>query len=428
MMKLLDPFGPFVARYEGVGDLQVENIQVENIDRPISFEAVQTNDGTLLVAGLLKSNEAFWSDTGTIRGFTQDPTATFVAENIWITSFHFSAGMASFVGRCPRFRIVQSRIRPAQTPDELALVNLRFERADENPTQQPTPIRISTRGWNIEFVPAPEYRSVAEGLRATGGVARTATCLVSRSGEATALALDERLMDSLLFALSLLVGTKVVWLSSATHDEFQRPCIVHRASHTKPMSRELTRLNWQPELDPTLQNWLNRARPDEEMTYQDQMIDFFLDALGQTDMETRALTAASLIDALVTRWAERNGDDDLLSKQDWVELRGAMKSSIEGTASIAEDLRLKLIAKLGELNRKSFQDRLAAMLVALDLPESGAEAVKNVRNRLVHAGRFPAKVAPSAGYTLLIGTAYAILLRSIGYAGDIPLASWGLDS
>jgi hypothetical protein len=420
-MKILERFLPFVAQYEGVGEFGTGDDR-----KDIFFEAVQIADGTLLVAGAMHGDELGWPAEPTIRGFTQDPAGEFLAENVTMSSSRVTSGMTTFTGRCSRFQFAESRIRDPSLPAEADLANLLFD-SYLSSIALPPEVSVSVRGFTLRLIPVPEYRRAVEQLRASGGVAQTATCRIERTRDSAQEGPDERLFDSILLVVSLLTGTKVVWTSRLVTGQYGRPLRIHRASHSKPLTRELARLAWMPNLEDGLQTWIDSATENEEMTYTDQMIDFFLDALAHTDVETRALTAASLIDSLVGRWAEKNDVHRILAKNNWNPTKKAVKLAIQAVEELSRAEKAKIIAKLDELNRASFLDRLVALLAAMGLSTERAELVKDVRNELIHSGKFPAKVPSGVGYEILIGTAYAILLRMVGYRGHIPLETWGRD-
>ena len=410
-MKLLNAYGPGIAKYEGMGDLIVEGTPY-----PGSFEAIQCSDGRILLAGYADGLDRPW-DTAEFRGFTQDPGYEVRAEGIQMARLHMSPGVVSYLGAAKRMSACRTGRSYESSSAVFDLVNLRIGRPSAGRFD---PIDMARAPNEVRIECVPSYKDEIESLRASAPCAITAACTV-RDTDGRLLEFDatEELVDRVCFMASLLTGNKVTWVSYRTRwSRSSDTLIVHRSAPTKPFTTNASVLIWEPNVREALGRWFNGGLCESQPLQLRRLIDAWLDALGMADVESRALSASSLIDVLASQHAAQTGAEHLLSPSQWRRIEPKVRDAIKHLCANS-GIEAQLWGKTAELNRRTFVDKLESALAAHGLPADHVDTVKSIRNELVHSGGFPASIEPLDGYAMVLGTAYTLLLRVAGYEAEI---------
>ena len=403
-MDFLDPFGAAVHRYQGVGTLTCGPGPRPRRSK-VSFEVRQLQDGSLVV-GCMAAGFVDFSRWRTLAGWAEEPSARVRVTGAMVVDSQWrSPGICWSAAYAKHVDIDKPMLHrlPASYID-FQLVNL----TDRRWNGSDFPVSFSYRDYKLTLRPSATYTRLAKGLNRVPGTAVTATLRVRPAGgnplrpAAVASAADE-----ICRALSLAAGTKVNWLMYETSSG----AIRHRSSVLKPYSNLLAALGWRLDFQAILTGWAI-ARDKRHLR---AMTDYFMDATAVGPyLETRALTAASLLDALTNHWAHSNGFDVLVDDVSWRKAERKLRGAIRQTAAecgIDESIDINIKA----LQRRPFADRLQRLLGRLNIQSGHVSGLIPVRNSLIHDGEFPEGVDRRQAFLQLVWTDLAILARLAGY-------------
>jgi hypothetical protein len=216
-----------------------------------------------------------------------------------------------------------SRPRRAAAQARFALQNFVFGQQDRLPTAP------HVRGLRATITPVAEYIARSGRLRRYGGIGQTAWCDITDpahpQGPLTPEAAED-LMNELIHPLSLALGTLVSWHECQALDISGSPIeVIHRSKVTRAFSYEVVSMGWQAPVPGVVSAWFaqlddvqnasaSRMSSDELVVRLRHHIDA---CATDSYMETRALSAATLLDVLAERHAELIGKDNTLAPEQW---------------------------------------------------------------------------------------------------------------
>jgi len=407
-MQFLDSFGEPVYRYDGVGTLGLETSQNRrNIE--VSYEVRQLADG-LVVVGWLTHGFFISSEIRTLVGWVRQPRGRIEVRGLVpIQSEIGFPGVRFGIARAHDARLEVRRLsKPMSSRAVFSMVNLTSEPWERNDF----PFSVSYGNYRLSFSPLPGYQQVVERLCRVPGTAVTARCVIERQdGAPIKPARAAQAVDSVSWALSLATGTKVVWSTYETASGDR----LHRSSTTRPYSHRLAALGWRLDVDEAVSSW-ERAGAKPHLR---PMIDYFMDATAEGPyLQTKALTAASLLDALTNHWCVQNGLDLLVGDTLWRQAQPKLRRAIRQAAA-NHGIDESIAGNVKSLQRRPFADKLERLLRRLNIQSDHLRDLVRLRNSLVHDGDFPPGVDRVRSYHQLVWTDLAILARLAGYKSTI---------
>lgn len=274
-------------------------------------------------------------------------------------------------------------------------------------------LTLKTAKFKFRIRPVDNYREVARQLELGSGDAITAMCRTRRN-DPQPLTPDDaiRAANDLCVALSLSTGSKVNWIVAEFEGQYRR----HESRITKGYSNWINALDWTLSPQRCLTAWTGNSNQD----YFRRMIEYFLDAAGRGPyIETRTLAAASLLDAITGHYSQSVGRDMLVDDSAW---RAILPSIVESVDQIARNAGIPEILSAGVegLHRRSFRQRLRDLFVAHSLPRRRLSEIVEIRNYIVHYGRFPSNMSHANAYKLVLWAGFSVLARLVGYQGPLP--------
>jgi hypothetical protein len=413
-MELLNSFGPSLHQYEGVG--KILHAKSEGLRRKrtnVSFEGRQLVNGQVVVAWMAPGFMD-WLDAETLVGVARQPAAAITVDHLQPIESSFSTpGISSGIAFARQMILegpLHSKLKPTRL--EFSVVNLAFSQS----ARSAAPLEAQVDGYSLRFSPVSDYEFTSKRLRRASGVAVTATCECERLDKSPANAKKAaEIVDSVCVALSLATGSKVTWINWRTIGLADPGISMHRSSVTKPYGSTVLALGWRLNSTEAIKGWISVKGKDSLRP----MIDYFLDAAGPGPyLETRALAAASLLDALTNHYSQQNGFDFLLEDSEWKKVRPAIRKALEKECKSLGVTPL-LGANVNALRRRTFEEKLKRLLNDLKLPSAHIGDLVEARNVLVHSGRFLKESQPVNQYHLLLWTAFAVLARLTGYLEEI---------
>ena len=292
--------------------------------------------------------------------------------------------------------------------------------------------------WGVAVVdPVPDYKDVIRRIKAQKGISVTCkvTAKPSMSMELEGVASK---LDELCRLLSLARGTKITWINAEEYVEDGRANrIILKNSIAWPFSSLPLIDPRNPQDTPLFVEKVYSKYLELRDSYNiDIAIEQYLDAKRATTyLETRALTAVSLLDFLQGRYASQHGLDEIVSdfskNKKKKELRGSIRKVIESTFPDSHDDELKevlgedkieeMLEGIPELNRRSYLNilKLWARDLELDMSQDELLKVKDTRNSLVHNAKFQLKDSEGGKreYFRIIRLIDRVFLKLLNYDG-----------
>jgi len=403
---MLEPFGPFRSRYYGLGSISIDE-DGRRVRARASFEVRQLTEGRVIV-GYLTRRPTDLAEPRTISGPVSEPGGWIEVGGLTRVQTSVKVpGLCS--GACIATNATITKgLGHALRSVTFAFVNFNFGWASRTPLA----VQAQFRQYHIRLAPIQGYDDAMRRASRTSGIEVTAKCTIRQvTGAFIRLQTAIRVADEISSALSLATGTKVAWIAYEADDAVWG----HRSSVTKPYSSLLSLLYGSLDVPQMIAAWARtRDRP-----YLRSMIDYFMDATAAgVYRQTRALTAASLLDAVTDRWAEAHGHAWIVHDHDWNQARPKLGKYIR-EASKQLGLPNRLARNVNSLRRQPFRHRLERLLAALKLGPVDLDTIVAVRNQVVHTGTIPEGDAGRRAYQLLLALDLSILARLAGYKGVI---------
>ena len=427
-MKSIEAYNRGLASYEGAIYLDTgHSSQAQGY-----FEAVQSYDGTIAISCFFNEVVDIPVDTSRLKIVAIDKEGWYLRTEgqIVIPSHDISTvhgrAMTTAVIRPTFFRAMRIPKRSLRyLGTKFALTNFLFE---QWATSVPAPIRFSVEGRDIEIRPSKRYPECVRQLKATAGIEVTASIDVrSCSGVRYSLDEDATLMDNLVFALRLWSGNKLDWLyGEGLDDNFDSTVeMLHKNGVVGEFSNTISFLGWRVNLKELVQGWFSTDGKVVSVEMIREFIDYFVDCCATGPyFEIRALSAATLLDALSLKYATAFGEENVLSKGDFQADVLPNLEAVIGSKALDPEKKGQLKANLQGLYRTSFRRRLRLLNEELSLKMNPKliNRVKNARDKLVHEGRFTSKTKKQrwSDYACLLWTDFSTLCRLVGYCGELP--------
>jgi len=408
-LEFLESFGVPLYRYEGIGTVSLKGSGTGTRRGRVSFEVRQLRDGEIVV-GCMSPRHFDFLRAQRLSGWVREP-----AGRLRVTGLTPVLDRGRFPGINEGVAYVHQAVFETSISKAVKPVELQFTLANLTAAQGlswKTPISVIFGQYELELSPVAEYDTLVEKLRRASGIEWTANCVVRRiNGGPIQPWRAVELIDSICTPLSLATGTKVTWLSYSSQSGTRG----HRSSKTRPHSNLLHSLGWQLDLGDAITSWARvRRKP-----YLSRMTNYFLDAAGAGPyLETRALTAASLLDALTNHFSRQRGYDLMVDDAAWNTARPVLRRNIRDTCR-SIGISSKINANVNALRRHPLSDKLRRLLGDLTLPSHPLNQVVEVRDQIVHYGGFPPNIEPFDAYRLVLWTGFAVLARLSGYSGAI---------
>lgn len=433
-MKLTEPYDRRLANYEGAVHVDTGgSFQAEGY-----FEAVQAFNGTIAIGCFF--NEVVHMPTGivnlTVEAVDKGGWKLRTEGQIVVPSLNISA-----VHGTPMTTVIikPAYLRAMRMPGHnLSYLGTRFVVAnlllDQSSTTTPNPVCLSLEGRNVEIHPSKAYPEQVKQLKAIPGIEITALIDIKTSnGVRHSLDEDAKLIDNLISVLRLWSGNKLDWIyGEGLDDSFDNPVeVLHKNPVVGNFSNTFLSLGWQIDLRELVQAFFSTGDKPLDLQTIKEFINYFVDccAVGPY-FEIKALSAATLLDALTLKYAVAIGKETILEEADFKsEVLPKLKEAIDSISfeeAVKGDVKDQLKDNLQGLYRTSFRQHLKLVNSELSLQMNSKliDRVKRTRDKLVHEGRFSSKSTTRedrwADYSCLLWTDFSALCRLVGYNGKLP--------
>lgn len=429
-MKLLDPYGQRLMSYEGAISVDMGNgTQLEGY-----FEALQALDGTIVLACFF--NNPVPIPTGIITlpieavdyaGWMLHPEGEVACTSCNIP-YILDTAMCTAV-------IKPTYMRATRLPDrKLDYLGTRFMIANlllsQSTNTTPNPVLLSLEGRDIEITPLPDYQELAKRLKAVSGIEATISVTIKTSdGTRHSLDEDAKLVQNLISILRLWSGNKLDWIYGEGLDDNLSHSF--EVLHKKPVVRDFSNTFhwlgwWHVDLRRLVEAFFSMETGQPlDMESTKELIDYFVDVCATGPyFEIRALSAATLLDTLVLRYARACGQEHAISEADFKSrVLPKLRESIDADVT-DETVKQQLKANIQGAFRTSFRQRLKLLnqCLQLQMNQTLIERVIDARNTLVHEGRFRSMKPEDqvADYSCLLWVDFSALCRLVGYDGELP--------
>lgn len=419
-MNELDRYGTPAHRYEGTG--QINYIGAK--PTPIRFDVRHIDDGRVIL-GCVSEGGPLYAEAAGISGQTT------TGEKLWISGG--ITGIFKAPGDVETAHYVCREIRVRHGPDlepvhrsiHFALFGFVYEPQDE---AHPGDLTIETAGHRIMISPADEYATRYARLRSYGGIAHTAWCEIVRVAEDEGLSASTyRLVDDLMTPLSLALGSPVSWHYSVARDfSGSVTDVVHYSEFARPFSNVIVNNRLQSNFGEVVKAWFSNTGTGS-FTRDDLAIRIrqHLDGCApDTYLETRALSAATLLDVLAGRYAEIIGTANAVDPEEWRRtIFPSLKAALDTADNLSAEQRISITRNVEHQYRQSFRSNLRRLLsdTNITIGNRPFEKVYKARNALVHTGHFSSgdRDSQQTEYLNLLILSRNILLRLVGCTGDL---------
>ena len=424
-MDQLDRYGLYEHRYEGIGEVNF----AEGNPLPVYFDARQLRGAEIIIGYLTEGRlgGSFLVEPRELVGKTTDGRPFRTLGDL-VTVRNRSANGVNQAELFAREIDIGEPVTegPLYYPVRFALYNFVVGRQFRF---RPGDINIEGKVFRAEIVAVDNYVSRAEELKHTHEFAHTAWCEVEplrHVDGAFPLAAAADFVDVIADALSLASGTLVTWHNLVVRDWTGKEAqIVHRAAVSKRFSSLLVSRDWSISPRETINAWF---KPRDETTFSREELRLYVRqhceaTQDQPFLETRGLSAATLLDVMAGRYAELTNAESSIDPVVWKKkvfpkLREALDRSdltVQQKGTVIESIRHQY--------RTMFGVRLAKLLGDLELSIDPLvlRATLNSRNKLVHAGHFyqtdSSKHISEYFRLLLLGR--CVLLAAVGVENDL---------
>ena len=396
-MKFMQVYRSSFPSYEGA--VVVEDKDTSQEKASGYFEAVQAPDGQITIGCFFPGGK--WPDAEedignhSLRYYTRDgfwSLQTKGCVRVLLDRCYANHGKAMYEAVISVSSLRAEKQSYKGKPDyeslRFALANLVLSQSD---SQMPQPISLSFQNSSLTIKPVEDYLDRVRSLRAVRGIEHTVDVTIKKKavdpqGFPTRMSLKEaaRLMTDLIPVLRLWSGNKLDWIYGEgclyTGSPSER---LHNFSIIGGYSATALFGCFRPSLcELAASDFPKQARV---LSGQDirEHIDGFVDACRTSQFrQTKAIIAATLLDALAKRYANVQGKGKTRTMRNRVDL-------------LSDELALCMDCK------------------------SRCRVVK-VRNALVHEGCFPDNARSLEDCNLLLWMNFTALCQLVGYQGKLP--------
>ena len=427
-MKFMQIYGSPFPSYEGA--VVVEDKDTSQEKARGYFEAVQAPDGEITIGCFFPGGawECAENDirNHNLRYHARDGGWSLQTEGgIFILSERCYKFMYEVVIKVTRMRAKQPSHRENPDYDSLrfAIANLVLGGITGN--QTPRPITFNFQNIPLTVKPVEDYLGRVRRLQAVGGIEHTVDVEIKLPHSARK-SLDESvdLMTDLTSILRLWSGNKLNWLYGEGYTYGGNPSeVLHQSPILGDYSNTVLFFGLSVslcELTKTVPIPQERALNARNIR---EHIDGFVDSCktGQS-WETSAIAAATLLDALAAQYAVIQGKSEILSEDCFNRKVLPALESVIKSIKLQKDVKDQLKSKFQGMYRTSMRRKVKFLSDELQLCMNSKlrGRVVDVRNELVHKGRFPDRARSQSDCNLLLWMDFAILCRLVGYEGELP--------
>lgn len=429
--------GTPVIHYAGSG----KAIFRDGSEAVVSVEVVQVTDGRIVVNCTMPpgSTELDRFDLSEVELPLEDGaflrtqgSKTEEKVSMWVDDpfYQFRAGRVRIEYPDYRFEDVRSV--------QVAMANLPFSISLTSFPENIPPFDVA--GLRVAFHQSEDYDVRAKRLKQVGGYEITGYMNITWSREDTVGPSQiERFLRECCTGLSLAVSTKVNWLYyTARNDKEEQLVTIHSAEPLLPFSSIPFSFPLWNEPVEVVKAWCNpsleRVIPRQKLV---SRIDQYISACDTTTFgENKGLAVATLLDVLSYVYADEKGLAEIVPEALWRQhvlphvqealqlTMGVLVAEKDMLVTIGPEQQKALVNNLQGLFRSSFRQRLTAILKDLGIETNGAfrDEIVRTRDELVHCGHFRNETDNDwqAELRRLLWAARSILLRMVGYQGELP--------
>lgn len=433
--KQLAEYGIPAFRYQGSGEVTII-AESRAFPSSVEFEIRQTAEGAIVAhcSGRDDNLGISWQLGGrkTFVGSVSRPKGHIELEGELLVVHQVLSSEQSLDLQFLAPKAVYRRdiSRPAASA-RFALVNFTFE---GQPAAPWAPISFDVNGLSLTISRIqPGYDERVKQISFQGGLAQTAW-LEIRPLEGLPFSIEEveKFVDRLLTPTSLALGTKVGWLYHEAFD--RRGRLIQRVHHPpiiRGFSNTVVSYGWTSTVaDVVLAWWDKVSTQDLDEGRFAVLVDHYHDAGARgTFMESKALSAATLLDVLASQHAVEAGSEYIIPDAEWKtvferNVKAAVKAVLADRPNVTKDQCNEVADNITGAHRRSFRKRLRALLEKVQFggEKKAKEALINdlitVRNVVVHEGRFHSAQRSdwTTEYHLLLAACRYILLKLAGHA------------
>ena len=404
-MKFMQVYRSSFPSYEGAVVVEDSEASQEKVSG--YFEALQAPDGQITIGCFFPGGK--WLDAEedignhNLRYYTRDGGWSLQTEGgvrVLSDRCHANHGKAMYevILSVSRLRAEKQSYRGKLDYESLrfALANLVLGQSDSHIPQSVT---FDFRNSSLTIKPVEDYLDRVRRLRTVRGVEHTADVIIRRKGVdsqgfPTRTSLDEavKLMEDLIPVLRLWSGNKLNWLYGEGYNYDSHPSeVLHQSPVVSGYSEVTFYYGWSTHIpgypSVTLSELAASDFPKQARVLNGENIrehiDGFVDACRTSQFrQTKAIIAATLLDALAKQYANVQG-------------KGKTKTMRNRVDLLSDELALCMNSKLR------------------------CKVVK-VRNSLVHEGCFPDNARSLEDCNLLLWMNFTALCQLVGYQGELP--------
>ena len=307
-------------------------------------------------------------------------------------------------------------------------------------------IDLDIDGFEASLRQVPNYDEITKKVRKNRGIDVT-TQLRIRPKKIMATETTYMLVENICTLLSLASSNHVTWITAKCYGHGGRLISTELTNGvTRPYTPlALINLNDGAQIKalvehgmPNLTRWNGVLSSGPSVKPLRNAIRLSLDAKrGGTYLQSRALTAVIVVELLNSELTAANGHSGLVPSSQFKKLRDSVKTTLRESAiqySINLPILQRMLGKIAELNRPSFQDGINSLLIAagINVQDSQIREFLKIRNSLVHTGDFLPKSgkSPPEQFNTVLEFVDQILLGLVGYQGSYLGASnqWQLTA
>ena len=305
-------------------------------------------------------------------------------------------------------------------------------------TEDPEPIRLEARGYQVCVNPVDDYPDVAERLTHGHGVEPTAwVCVESPQGRPKTLSDFSDLIDDLMYLFRLVTGNFVDWYYGEARNPAGGKAVERIHRYTTPTSYSNTvRFEYRKtghtylfsklNLDNLATALFNQSGHGLDTKELKALINQFTTACSDSPFfESSGLLASTLTELIVSKRADAHKTSNIITRSRYKsQILPALATAIR-SRDLSKEEQCSILDHVTHGYRRSFRQKLQELRDAFDLPFSDCDIklIARTRNSLVHRGTFQSKAEDGGwrnDYDVMIWTDLIALCRLLGYRGDLP--------
>ncbi len=415
MVPDLEYHGKVVKKYGGTGELVGEDLRM-----PASFQLAQYAHGKIYLRCAVSDPVVVRSQSLYDANYEPPPDLRFIGHTD--QGYEIKATELVYTGTGS---VHLPFVRDGKEPAEPAAVTWQYRCNATLKTAQTTPPAyvvfslvnltllgaewpIAVDGHHIVLRPVESLRKhndVWRELSARGGRDVTYQAIV-RMHPAATLQEMQKIVDNLCLLLTLARGTPITWISCEAYSETaELLTALHRDTFTKDYrSLDLFGVNEGQRIVEFVETAYPRLQDCREQWRIDEVIAAYVDSKSeQTASELRGLQLACCMEILKGKYLVRVGKTEIVPDAVFGRISKALAAVLRAFGGLLPDVLPKdkldkMQEHLDALNRYSFRHAMTESCAEIGLftedpalLKQSIRKFKDMRNDLVHEGRFPAK-------------------------------------